>query len=417
MVADGFHHFLFGTGINLRDVNCILKDNPGTFVFEISRGPCHDEGSCMSRMRNKLLAALGAAFAMILTPTHVALAQRAPLPLGLIDSHSITRLRECPTGYYPGMTCYSGKVQACPFTDDLGFTYGYLNPPGDIAGTIVFLEGGGGTTPYLNPNYVQTYLPQGYQVVYLAWDTDWEYTSGSTGNSIKYAACRPATFLQYISQNLYSSGGMCVQGDSAGAGAVAYALAWYGAGSFLDGAELLSGPVFGDIEQGCVVPGAPTVEVCSTGQHGCVGAEWPDSPAYVDGNESEVADWSGIAGCSGSQKTSPSANNSWKAMSIVDGTDDPTFNYPTTAMAGWLCSNENSVQNNSAAEAEFFYQQFTGANQTSAYSVTRINFCGGVEGVSAGQLPDGESGLEAISNNMLGACFKRHNRNPVGENR
>ncbi len=361
-------------------------------------------------MRNTLLAALGAAFVVMAITTAMAHAQRAPLPLGFIDSHSIIKLQECPTGYYPGMTCYSGKVQSCQFADDLGFTYGYETPSGDLAGTIVLLEGGGGTNPYMDPDYAQTYLQEGYQVVYLAWDTDWEFTGSGTGSSIKYAACRPATFLQYISQNLYSRGGMCAQGDSAGSGAVAYALAWYGEGSFLDNVELLSGPVFGDIEQGCVVPNASTVEVCSAGQYGCVGSQWPDSPAYVDGDEGEVADWSGISGCNGGRKTSDFANDGWKAMSIVDGTDDPSFNYPTTGVAGWLCSNDNSVQNNSAAEGEFFYQQFTTSNQTAAYSVTRINSCQGVEGVSGGELPDGQNGFDAISNNMLGACFKRHDR-------
>lgn len=365
---------------------------------------------CMSDARITLLSALGAVFAIIVAMANLAEAQRVPLPLGFIDSHSIVKLQNCPTGYYPGMTCYSGKVQGCQFTDDLGFTYGYETPSGDFDGTVVFLEGGGGTNPYMDPSYAQTYLQQGYQVVYVSWNSDWEYTNEGRGTSIKYAACRPATFLQYISQNLYSSGGMCAQGDSAGAGAVAYSLAWYGAGSFLDSVELLSGPVFGDIEQGCVVPNASNVEVCSTGQYGCVGSQWPDSPSYIDGDEGDVSDWSGISGCNGGRKTSDASNDGWKSMSIVDGTDDPVFNYPTTAMAGWLCSNDNSEQNNSAAEGEFFYQQFTNSNQTAAYSVTRINSCQGVEGVSGGELPDGQNGFDAISNNMLSSCFARHFR-------
>lgn len=359
-------------------------------------------------MKNTLLAALGGSFAAIVMTVSVAQAQRAPLPLGNIDPGSITKLQSCSSGYYSGMTCFTGKVQACPNADDLGFTYGFENPDGEIAGTIVFLDGGGGTGPFGDSSYAQTYLQQGYQVVYLAWDNDWEFTNGTSGNSIKAAACRPATFLQYVYQNLNPKGGMCAQGASAGSGAVAYSLAWYGASSYLDNVELLSGPVFSDIEQGCVVPNASTVEVCANGQYGCDGAQWPDSPAYVNGDETQVSSWSGISGCSGRQTTTASGNAAWKQMSIVDGTDNPSFDYPQTAMAGWLCSNDNFVQNNSAAEGEFFYQQFTSPNQTGQYSVTRVNRCDGPEGVTEGQVPNGESGFEAISNDMLGACFQRH---------
>jgi hypothetical protein len=42
---------------------------------------------------------------------------------------------------------------------------------------------------------------------------------------------------------------MCALGDSAGSAAIAYSLAYYGAGSYLDNVELLSGPVLSDIEQ------------------------------------------------------------------------------------------------------------------------------------------------------------------------
>lgn len=360
-------------------------------------------------MRNFLLIALGAFFAMIAATTAVAHTKSAPLPLGTIDPHSITKLRSCPSGYLGGMSCYSGEVESCANADDLGFTYGVENPDGEIAGTVVFLDGGGGTDGTSgDSNYAQAYLQQGYQVVYLAWDTDWEYTNESSGNSIKDAACRPATFLQYVYQNLYAKGGMCAQGASAGSGAVAYSLAWYGAGSYLDNVELLSGPVFGDIEQGCVVPSAPTVEVCPNGEYGCNGAGWPDSPAYIDDDKTEVSSWSGISGCSGRQQTTASDNAAWKQMSIVDGTNNPSFDYPETGMAGWLCSNDNSVQNNSAAQGEFFYQQFTNPGQVALYSVTRVDHCAGTEGVSEGQVPDGESGFNAISAHMLGACFKRH---------
>jgi hypothetical protein len=359
-------------------------------------------------MKNLLASVLVAAFAVIALAGFPAQAQRAPLQLGTIDPRMVTKMDPCPDGYYAGMTCFRGELDGCQNADNLGFTYGYENPGEQPSGTIVFLEGSGGTSAYVDPSYAQTYLRKGYQVVYLAWDTDWENTEGSAGSSIKDAACRPATFLQYVYQNVYTRGGMCAQGASAGAGALGYSLAWYGSSSYLDNVELLSGPVFGNIEQGCVVPNPPKMTVCPYGELGCVGDPWYDSPSYVDGDETQVAGWSGILSCNNGRTTSDADNDAWQAMSIVDGSSNPNFNYPKTSIAGWLCSDVDSIQNNSAAQGDYFYQQFITPNQTAGLTVTRINNCQGVEGVTQGETPSGESGFDAISNNMLDACSKHH---------
>jgi hypothetical protein len=364
--------------------------------------------SPMVTIHNRPCAAVGlllAAFASGVIPLH---AQRAPLPLGTINKAAISRLASCPAGFYPGMSCFRGVVENCPGTVNLGFTYGYENPAQEKLGTVVFLPGGGGTNPYNNPGYAPKYLQNGYQVVYLAWDTSWEFTSVGSGTSIKNAACRPATFLSYIYQDVYSRGAMCAQGLSAGSAAVGYALAWYGAASFLDNVELLSGPVFSDVRQGCIVPNAPVMNVCANAEFGCDGAPWPDSPSYVGNDIALVARWSGQPSCNAGSPTTPSANFAWKLMSIVDGTSNPSFEYPQTSMAGWLCSDIDSVQNNSAAQGDLFYQQFTSFQQTAGFSVVRIDHCAGAEGVSQGTTPQGQTGLVAISNHMISACTKRH---------
>jgi hypothetical protein len=368
----------------------------------------------MFRMKNSRYFAAQAAFAAIALITTIGAlpvqAQRAPLPLGNINPRTIKELRPCPAAYYPGMNCFSGMVQDCSNAADIGFSYGFLNPRGEPKGTIVFLEGGGGTDAYQDPSFPQKYLEDGFQLVYLTWDSDWESTGNSSGTSIKDAACRPATFLNYIYENLYNQGGMCVQALSAGSGAAAYSLAWYGTSSYLDNVELLSGPVFGDIEQGCEVPHAPTVTVCPSGQFGCNGEPWPDPPYYVNADPALVGRWSGQPSCNAGNFTSESADSAWKSMSIVDGTDDPSFFYPQTSLAGWLCSNVDSEQNNSAAEAQFFFQQFTNSGQTDGYSVTRIDHCNGPEDVTTGQTPQGVKGFDAVSEHMLSACFARHGR-------
>ena len=341
-------------------------------------------------------------------------AQKAPLPLGTI--HGITQLRSCPDGYLGGMTCFSGRVERCQNDSDLGFTYGYEDPTDELAGTILFHDGGGGTSPGPknrkpsdNPTYAQRYLSAGFRVIFVEWDSDWENsTGGNQGASIKEAACRPATIFNYLYENYYVRGGMCGQGFSAGSGAVAYSLAWYGSANYFDNVELLSGPVFSNVEEGCQVPSVPPVTVCPIGEYGCDGAEWPDPPQYVGGDQNLVGTWSGFNTCNQGRTTSSQAQSAWKSMSIVDGTDNPSFSYPHTSMAGWLCSNVNTVQNNTAAEGDYFYLQFTDPSQTAGFSVTRIDHCDGVEGVTEGVTPQGEVGFDAVSDHMIAACVRRH---------
>jgi hypothetical protein len=147
---------------------------------------------------------------------------------------------------------------------EIGFTYGTKDPTGVAKGTIVLLEGETGKSASGGSVYAGKYLDEGFRIVDLAWGSAWEVTGVAT-SSIKTAARRPATFLNYVSKNLNSDGSMCAQGDSTGSGAVAYSLAWYEAGDFLDKVELLSGPVCGNIEQGRIVPKAPVSTICPEG--------------------------------------------------------------------------------------------------------------------------------------------------------
>jgi hypothetical protein len=338
----------------------------------------------------------------------VALAHSPRLPLGTVNA---SPMLSCPSGYYPGSRCFQAVV-SCPNTADIQVTYGYVNPSGTPRGTIVFFNGQGGTQTYggsdTTNGYGTKYLQDGYRIVQNAWATDWENAGVANNMSVKNAACRPATLLNYLFQNVYDQhGGMCAQGTSGGSGALGYALAWYGSSDYLDKAELLSGPVFGDIEQGCMEPEPREVSVCGSHQFGCVGSSWPDNPSYVTGTMETVAGWTGLQ-CQQGRTTSSKSNAGWKAMSIVDGTTDASFAYPQTAVAGWLCSNG---QNNSAAEGQFYYENIQSAGQVPVYSVTRIDRCAGPEGVEAGVTPSHQSGFLAIIGDMedsVAGCIKRH---------
>lgn len=359
----------------------------------------------------------------ILMGVGTALAQEpTPLLLGTVTGVGSTT---CTAGYNTGTTCFKGTVN-CTGAAPLNFIYGELGSGAN--GTIVIFNGGAGTVdqgPGGSPSFANDYSNQGYRVVQVVWnDTAWENTASSgSGSSIKVAACRPATVMHYVWQNIYSGGGMCAQGTSAGSGAIGYALAEYGAGSYIDNVELLSGPVFGDIEKGCVVPNTPSVTVCPASQTYCKTGTppeggWPDAPQYIGGDITAINNWSGINACNGSTNTTGTQNAGWKQMSLVDGLSDSSFSYPQTTVAGYLCSNTSvscgsqPCQNNSAAEGQYFYTVVTGTG-AKKLAVYRIDQCTGQEGVtgSSAHLPppnQTESGYTAIKTDMLANCHLNH---------
>lgn len=334
----------------------------------------------------------------------VTILRAQPLPPGSVSAPANVT---CPSGFYAGMTCKVATV-SCPATDDIQVTFG-VKTPNNLKGTIVLLSGSGGTQPFGqagNSFYVDEYYRAKFRVVQVAWASDWEQATASGAQSIKAAACRPSTLIRYIYDSIHggiaASGGMCAHGQSGGSGALAYALAWYDAGNYLDKALLTSGPVFGDIEQGCKVPNSSQIAVCPAGQFGCIGASWSASPVYIHGDG--MASWTGDASCNSGADTSAESNAAWKAQSIVDGTSGPSFSYPQTALSAYLCANTAPA----SAQGQYFYQQFTGSSQAAAYSVNRVNGCTQNENIWTGTIAGGASAYTTSVNGMVQGCIKRH---------
>jgi hypothetical protein len=320
------------------------------------------------------------------------------------------------------------------------------------------------------------YFKAGYEIVQIAWSDDWEMISdpiptGTNGN-IQWAACRPATFFNFIYQSFYLpliqppnqsyNGGMCVLGDSAGSAAVAYSLAYYGAGNFLDNVELLSGPVLSDVKQGCGVGtgiGAnDPINVCGPGDFWCSlgtgGTSWTLGPEYVSGAQTAVGGWTNDLTCESQSGTSGSSETAWLNQSIVDQSTGgatqgavPTFIYPKTSISGWLCrsvvddvngvsyncatlvngnpnGNSNLCPNNSSSQGELFYDAVgSAAQQPPHYAVYAVDNCVTAEGVTAGNVPGYQQllyngkvdGFDAIEYDMVGLspninpeCTRRH---------
>jgi hypothetical protein len=367
--------------------------------------------------KNRARFALSAIYlALIILCAGWAQAQTHQLPLGQVNLpvKSVKSVK-CTFGFLPGTACYSSTV-TCPGTVDIGFTYGVMNPGGS-QGTVVFFNGENGTGVGFE-QYVKAYTPPAldFQTVQVIWSSAWEDTSHGNGVSLKTAACRPATLMDWLlrQRNVYAGGGMCAQGASGGSAAIAYAMAEYGAYQYLNHAELESGPVMSDVSIGCNPSSKPVTvcpgNECQTGGQG----SWSDSPLYVDGSQTSISTWTNAMGSNacvaGGNRISQAQYNAWKSMSIVDGITgskaDSTFAYPRTSISGWLCSkppgcNGSACQNSSAAQGQFFYQ-----NVTTPISVYRVNACNGTEGVEDGTVPQlgNEPGLEAIITSMATRC-------------
>ena len=174
--------------------------------------------------------------------------------------------------------------------------------------------------------------------------------------------------------------------------------------------EFLAGPAFGDIMQGCEIPRAPKVAVCPPGQFGCQG--WPsyatlEYPEYINSAQHDVGDWTGDMHCG---EQTGGNNGNWLDQSIVEtATGQPSFNYPSTSMVGWLCaSSDDGTYNSSSPQGEIFFEQFAQPSQLlpNNYDVYAVYTCHEDEEVATGtvsSLPSSPSGFTAITNDMIGA--------------
>ena len=367
-----------------------------------------------------------------------------------------TQLASCPSGrgFDSQMTCYSATLTGCDNVEPLAFIYGVRNHNGPN-GTIVLLPGEGGgiaAQSAADMSYVNSYVGAGFQVIQIAWGgltgpSDWEISTTllSTRN-IRNAACRPASFLNWIrfgstgSNGLWGGhGGMCAQGSSAGTGAIGYSLAWYGAGAatatlgqgYLDKVVIRSGPVFSDIKRGCQVDASGSngqyTYVCkNANQAGCSGWFMVQDPPgysleYTSPAKSQITEWSGATGpaCANNhvgQQTTFDA--SWQQMSIVyfpASGSQPSFNYPKTAMSAWLCETTDIgvAVNNAVPEGQLFFQQFTSVSQAgNSLSVNAVTGCPTTEGVDNGTVAStGQVGFDAIVADMtdpVNGCIARH---------
>ena len=354
------------------------------------------------------------------------LAAGQSMPLGTVTVRAGQDPVSCGTvkngsKFYPGMLCQTATV-SCPNAADIQVTYGCGGGPANPQGTVVLFSGSAGTSPDGDGDDMATYAASyinTFEVVEFEWASAWQDpSSNGSGGDILAAACRPATFLNYVSSSGLNVGTMCAQGSSAGSAAVAYSMAWYGQASSLTNVELIAGPVLSEIDQGCTYPNAGTPTLCAAGSSNYCSPKtvsWTDADIYVPNDATSVSSWSGIPACASSGVNS-SNYAAWAAMSIVDGSNSgyaPSFSYPTP-IHGWVCQSYSSCDapgcpNNSASEGKFFYDAvFNGEGGTVNFSrmeLTGTQQCAGAEGVVQGIDPDsGGHESSAITTDMGQKC-------------
>jgi len=389
------------------------------------------------------------------------------LALGVLNLENNGSPVQCLPGFFNQMTCYSARVSDCTdYTGStivpLGLTFGITPLPAAAKGVVVLHAGNGGVEPLSEPgnDLASDIYAAGFQVVQIGWNAPWEFLGAGDFDGhfdVKGAACRPATFFQYIYQTYYlrragasAKPGYCLLGSSAGAGAIGMYLAHYGGDGTADKAEMWAGPQFADVQQGCEIPAARDVTVCPNGgTYPCAAGvtKWTYAPAYQNSYPNLLLyDWLGGGVDDGSNEACSNTHNIktnspfdmntlWKSMSIVDGLDDANFDYPNTDVSAYLCAygNEggnggNSV-NPSSQQGWIFYSQLgsikaltvhsascwkaVGSDQPSAEAV---EFASKVDnsvfppvfGSAACNHASYSTGYAALCNDMINSCLLNH---------
>jgi hypothetical protein len=155
--------------------------------------------------------------------------------------------------------------------DDRTASLKVTEPPSTDNGTVIIQIGGGGTGTGEANTYgtaaFTTLNNLGLRIVQVAWagggvdNGMWQgspssssYGGDSSPDGPLDLSCRFATLSKTVCEDstLHASGKPCIAyGQSGGSSAIAYTLARYGGGDWLDGAVLSGGPPIGDLKRGC----------------------------------------------------------------------------------------------------------------------------------------------------------------------
>jgi hypothetical protein len=237
-------------------------------------------------------------------------------------------------GGVPGGSCFLAQI-SCPNIDNIQAAVKVNQPVGTSLGTVIFTPGGGGfpwwdTTFTYGTQGIQQVLDAGYTAVQFEFDYPPVNYHGNlfqgwlTGpGGARALACRWATLADWTSKNLRpsSTAPLCGASASAGAGAAAYGVAFYGLGPEFTMLEETSGPVFDRIDDGCLCNTPSVQTACGQGALSeCYGTQ--ESSLYINPSYQNKA-------CSSAVH---SHRSTMEATFLHDSLDTrgAQFNFPTT---------------------------------------------------------------------------------------
>lgn len=305
------------------------------------------------------------------------------LPLGTVD---VLGAATCPSGAARGATCHSINV-LCPGLPDLTAILAQALPTGTAKGTIILMNGGGGTT-FLNSNFGNDYLDDGFRVAQLAWTTDWEDTGGI---GLKSAACRNATVFKFIFNKVQGGSrttAFCGQGSSGGGGALTYSLAHYGLANYFDYVIVAGGPGVARVDYGCdgSLYTGPPLNLCPL----------QTNAPYVYTYPGNVNLWENTTTCLASNPPQVDIDR-WASDSVLS--TGGNFSYPKTSMSFYVCV--TPPVNNTAGQAKLLIEQVVPKNSPPDVSC----YSGICKGEAVWQDPAAFSATRA---DMLSHCVPNH---------
>jgi len=168
-----------------------------------------------------------------------------------------------------GASCTSMNV-SCPLVPDQNVIVKVAAAVGSQKGTVILI-GGGGSNGFFDAGYTfgamitSSLQNAGFNVAILEFnDPNLGWLTGPGG--ARHLACRPATAIAWVRNNVHQSGAsapFCAAGESGGSSAIAYSLSHYGLGEILSMVEEAAGPPFARIDHGCICDQSPMLGPCS----------------------------------------------------------------------------------------------------------------------------------------------------------
>lgn len=210
-------------------------------------------------MRRAILLAVAATLAA--APPARGSHAEPPLPLGTVA-------RGPAAACLPGFRC-EGFAVSCPAVRREATGTIAIADAAEPRGLVALFSGGPGKSFWGEESpaalrFLDDLRGRGLSLVLVRWKTPWLAAVAGEEAGPAHLACRPATVVRWIADELYAplelaptggACGFCITGNSGGASQVAYTLSHYGLDGIVDAVVPTSGPVHAALSKACLPGG------------------------------------------------------------------------------------------------------------------------------------------------------------------